>query len=82
MLKLGQPLFIVVCQDRHMDLGLSIHLTRAGADATIAKFQSSYEGDGYTWAEENWGAPKWVRYVSSGGGDGPRAYIEVVEVME
>ena len=78
----GQQMFIVVCRDRHVDLGLSIHLTRAGADAAVAEFQSSYDDD-HVWTEKTLGEPKWVRYVSSAfGGDGPSAYIEVTEVEE
>lgn len=59
-----------------------MHITRGGADAAITEFQSTYEGDDYTRVEENWGAPKWVRYVSTKEGEGPSVYIEISKVME
>lgn len=77
----GRQAFLVICKDRHVDLGLSIHLTRAGADAAVAAFQAHY-GDDHAWVEESWGAPKWVRYVRSAEGDGPSAYVEISQIAE
>ena len=76
----GQQVFLVVCKNQYVDLGILIHLTRAGADATIARFQSCY-GD-RTWIEDTCMAPKWARYVRSAEDDGLFAYIKVIEVMK
>lgn len=76
---IGQQVFLVVLYDRHSDTGISVHLTREGADDAIAEFQALYADRNYTWHERNYGAPQWVRYVDAGD-DGPRAYIELSEV--
>lgn len=76
----GQQVFLVVCKNQYVDLGILIHLTRAGADAAIARFQSCY-GD-RTWIEDTCMAPKWARYVRSAEDDGLFAYIKIIEVMK
>lgn len=74
--------FVVYCHDRHVDPGISVHQTRAGADRHIEEFMASYSDDGYTWTEENFGrASGWVRYVDSRIGDGPNARIQEVELL-
>lgn len=76
----GQPIFIVVMRDRHTDLGLSVHRTREGADATIEEFKAIYDDlKPSDWKEETWGQPRWCRYVRAHD-EGPSAYIELGEV--
>jgi hypothetical protein len=78
--KTGQQIFILVLRDRHSDLGLSVHLTREGADAALERFKAIYDDiDPGTWKEETWGQPRWCRYVHAHD-EGPRAYIEIGEV--
>jgi hypothetical protein len=77
-----QQVFIVVRRDRHDSPDLSVHLTRKGADDAVTEFQAVYANEDYTWTEEHWGAPKWVRYVGTEGDDGPNVYIEISEVVE
>lgn len=73
--------FILVCRDRHTDLGLSVHLTREGADTALEEFKAIYSNiDPGDWKEEPWGQPKWCRYVHAYD-DGPSAYIEISKAL-
>jgi hypothetical protein len=72
--------FVVYRHDRYSDPGISVHRTRDGADEVIEEFKERYADNGYAWTEENYGRPKWVRYVASGGGEGPNARIEEIKV--
>lgn len=78
----GQQIFIVILRDRHSDLGISVHLTRAGADAAVEQFKTIYDDiKPADWKEEAWGQPRWCRYVHAHD-EGPRAYIEIGEVRQ
>ena len=77
---IGRQIFILVCHDRRVDLGLSVHLTREGADSALERFKGYYDDiDPSAWREENWGAPRWCRYVHAHA-EGPTAYIVVNEM--
>ena len=77
----GRKVFILVCRDRHSSPGLSVHLTREGADAALEHFKTGYDDiDPCDWKEETWGAPRWCRYMRAHD-DGPSAYIEITEVL-
>lgn len=77
---IDQQIYILVCRDRHSDIGLSVHVTREGADAALEAFKAIYDnfkpGD---WKEEPWGQPRWCRYVRVHD-EGPNAYIEISKV--
>lgn len=74
----GDRVFIVICHDRHCDDGITVHVSRDGADREIEKFKASY--DRYGWTERDYGRSQgWVRYVDSHD-DGPRARIQEVEI--
>lgn len=74
-------LYIVFCHDRHVDPDITVYETREGADAAIENFKKSYAGQELEWTEENYGRDSgWVRYVASGGGDGPNARIQETEL--
>lgn len=69
-------MFIVVCHDRRTDLAISVHRTRAGADARIEEFKADYDDD-YTWTEEDYGRDRgWLRFVATDSDEGPNARIE------
>lgn len=73
--------YIVCCYDRHVGTVAAVHRTRQGADGAIEEFKKTYNASAWTWTEEDYGrAQGWVRYVSSGGGDGPNAYIQETEL--
>lgn len=76
-------MFVVVLEDRHVDPVLSLHLTRAGADARIEEHKASYEERRYTWTVEDFGPDadpeRWPLYLSTGD-DGPTLRIERHEV--
>lgn len=76
---MSKTLYIVVREDRHCDDGITVHATRELADAAIEAFKAVYPDD-HKWTEQNYGAPKWVRYVETSFDDGPRARIEVCEL--
>lgn len=74
--------FIVYWHDRHTDPSLSVHATREGANAKLESHKSEYIEDGYTWTEQSYGRDiGWVRFVESGGGDGPNGRIIECEVQ-
>lgn len=74
---MSTPLFVVVREDRHFDPEITVHSTRELADAAIEEFKARYTaaGDRYTWEEQTYGRPKWLRYVDCFE-DGPNARIE------
>lgn len=74
--------FVSICRDRHCDDGITVHETREGADRQIEEFKAIYVDSDYSWTEENYGRSSgWVRYVSSGGGDGPNARIQEMDLQ-
>lgn len=75
-----KELFVVICMDRHTDDVITVHATRASADAEIDRFKAEYERDGVTWHEQDYGRDQgWVRYVDSHD-EGPKARIELTEI--
>lgn len=81
MSQVGQSLYIVICHDRHVNDQVTVHTTRQGADDQLAKFQAEY-GEDYAWTERTYGRSQgWVRYVDTGGGDGPSARIEETTLL-
>lgn len=69
--------FIVICEDRHFDAGISVHQTRAGADAKVEEFKEVYANRNYQWVERTYGRESgWLRYVDTID-DGPKARIEI-----
>ncbi|HET9063663.1 MAG TPA: hypothetical protein VFO62_10280 [Candidatus Binatia bacterium] len=77
--------FIVVCEDRHADDRISVHLSRASADRRVDAFMAEYQEaaaenreDGYQWVEEP--VEGWIRNVVTDSDDGPRARIESAEL--
>jgi hypothetical protein len=77
---IDQQIYILVCRDRHSDLGLSVHATREGADAALEEFKAIFDNiDASSWKEETWGQPRWCRYVRVHD-EGPSAYIEISKV--
>jgi hypothetical protein len=66
-------LFVVVREDRHCDDEITIHSTRALADAAVDAFIARYADDDYTWREVP--VSGWERNVECHD-DGPKARIE------
>lgn len=76
-----QKIYVLVCRDRHTDLGISVHATRQGADVALEEFKAIYDNiKPDQWKEETYGQPRWCRYVRAYD-EGPSAYIEVGEVQ-
>jgi len=74
--------FVAICHDRHVDDGITVHTTRAGADAKVEEFRSRYDAVDYQWTERNYGRDiGWIRYLESNGGDGPSARIQEMELQ-
>ena len=71
----AQALFVVVREDRHLDPEISVHSTRALADAAVDEFITRYATDRYEWEETP--IDGWERYVETDIDDGPSARIEV-----
>lgn len=80
MARSPKQIYILVCRDRHSDIGLSVHATREGADAVLEEFKAIYDNiKADDWKEATYGQPRWCRYVHTYD-DGPRAYIEIGEL--
>ena len=73
----GDEIFLVICEDRHVDLMITAHTTLESANAEIDAFMRAYHSiQPCEWFERNYGrAQGWLRYVDAGD-DAPRAYIE------
>lgn len=70
-------IFIFVLRDRHADIRLSVHRSRAGADAEVDKVKAMYaEHRSTKWVKADVGAPDWVHYERDEHDDGPSMYIE------
>ena len=75
-----QQIYILVCRDRHSDIGLTVHATREGANVALEEFKSIYANiRPDEWKEETYGRPRWCRYVHAYD-EGPSAYIEISEI--
>lgn len=76
--------FIVVCRDRHSDLGLTVHHTVEGANRKVEELKAmfgKYAREPIIWREQTYGRPRWVRYVDCYD-DGPKIYIERREIED
>jgi hypothetical protein len=73
-------IYITVCEDRHTDDDIQVFQSLEAANARLQKFMNDYDQDYYQWVEEDWGRPKWVRYVHAHV-DGPKARIEKAELQ-
>mgnify|MGYP001567966529 CR=1 FL=1 len=70
-------IYLVVLHDRHISDQHHVCATLEIANAKIAEFQSYY-GD-VEWNERDYGLPERVRHVETHD-DGPRAYVEQMEI--
>lgn len=76
----GGEVFIVVLEDHHADPIISVHQTRAGADARFDEHKARYH-DQHEWCVEeettleDTDAEHWVRYERTDD-DGPSVRIE------
>lgn len=82
---MSERIFIVVCENHHTDLKITVHRTRAGADAHVDQFVAEYdEGvpEGYAtyhWTEKQVdGLERCV--VTDSDGYGPSARIVAGEI--
>ena len=77
------PVFVAVCEDRHVDDVITVHATRELADEDVERFMDLYAADDAcpeaAWHEQLCRAP-WVRSVATGMDDGPKARIEETEL--
>ncbi len=73
-------LFVVVLEDRHIDTTITVHGTRAGADAKVAEYKAGY-GDQYSWYPERVTAPNWLGCERTDCDDGPSVRIERAELL-
>lgn len=87
---MADRIYIVVVRDRHSDASVTVHRTRAGADAKIAETKAEYDRhylhEPLKWKEQSYGnrgdvTGSWVRYVDCHD-DGPKMYIEIGELHE
>lgn len=80
----GPPeVFVVTLEDRHADPDVSVHLTRAGADARFEEHKAAYgdklwewTADGASLVLEGAGNDGWVRYERATHDDGPSVRVE------
>lgn len=78
-INIGDEIYLVICNDRHVDVAVSVHTTRQSADAAIEAFKASYRSrkSPYEWVERDYGRARgWLHYVETDSEDGPSAYIQ------
>lgn len=85
--RIGSFVYVVTLIDRHADDTISLHATRAGADAEIDRFIALYSKRfadpraAYVWTEVPRHPGLWERYVDAGD-DAPKAMIMLLAVGE
>ncbi len=72
--------FVVVLEDRHVDDEITVHRTRAAANARVAAIKKSYNR--YAWTDRPYGQPDWIYYSEAHPDDGPTVRIEITELSD